>query len=66
MWSVLTVILLLLASLLGLGYVFLIWNFNYWRKRGIKSAPSWPFVGSFPCEFTRKKNLAYEINDLYW
>lgn len=61
-----TVILLFLVALLGLIYIFLVWNFNYWRKRGIKSAKSWPLVGSFPSEFTQKRNVAYDINDLYW
>lgn len=64
--SLITVILLSLAALLGLIYAFLVWNFNYWRQRGIKSAKSWPLVGSFPSEFTQKRNLAYDIDDLYW
>ncbi|XP_017032002.1 probable cytochrome P450 28d2 [Drosophila kikkawai] len=58
-------VLLSIAVLLALVYVFLTWNFDYWRKRGIKTAPSWPFVGSFPSIFTRKRNIAYDIDDIY-
>ncbi|KAH8373272.1 hypothetical protein KR200_001012 [Drosophila serrata] len=58
-------VLLSIAVLLGLVYIFLTWNFDYWMKRGIKTAPSWPFVGSFPSIFTRKRNVAYDIDDIY-
>ncbi|EDW88952.2 uncharacterized protein Dyak_GE25311 [Drosophila yakuba] len=57
--------LLLIAGFLVLVYVFLTWNFDYWRKRGIETAESWPFVGSFPSMFTKKRNVAYDIDDIY-
>ncbi|XP_016983314.2 uncharacterized protein LOC108047584 [Drosophila rhopaloa] len=57
--------LLLIVGFLALVYVFLTWNFDYWRKRGIQTATSWPFVGSFPSIFTRKRNMAYDIDDIY-
>ncbi|XP_017006501.2 probable cytochrome P450 28d2 [Drosophila takahashii] len=60
-----TAFLLFLASFLVLFYVFLTWNFNYWRKRGIQTATTWPFFGSFPSIFTRKRNIAYDIDDIY-
>ncbi|KAL7740102.1 hypothetical protein ACLKA6_015939 [Drosophila palustris] len=60
-----TVTLLLLALLIGLVYIFLVWNFNYWNKRGIKTVKSWPFIGSFPSVFTQKQNVAYDILDIY-
>ncbi|XP_002069258.2 probable cytochrome P450 28d1 [Drosophila willistoni] len=46
-------------------YIFLIWNFNYWKSRGIKTAESRPFVGSFPSKFNKKRNYAYDIDDIY-
>ncbi|XP_022220896.2 probable cytochrome P450 28d1 [Drosophila obscura] len=58
-------LLLLLAALVALVYIFLTWNFSYWKKRGIKSAKAWPFVGSFPSVFTQKRNMAYDIDDIY-
>ncbi|KAH8395451.1 hypothetical protein KR215_006033 [Drosophila sulfurigaster] len=60
-----TIALIVLALLIGLIYIFLIWNFNHWNKRGIKTVKSWPLVGSFPSVFTQKRNVAYEIQDIY-
>ncbi|XP_016956623.1 probable cytochrome P450 28d1 [Drosophila biarmipes] len=57
--------LFVIAALLALIYVFLTWNFNYWKKRGIPSAKSWPFVGSFPSVFTQKRNMVYDIDEIY-
>ncbi|SPP79523.1 blast:TBC1 domain family member 19 [Drosophila guanche] len=59
------VLLMLLAALVALIYIFLTWNFSYWHKRGIKTAKAWPFVGSFPSVFTQKRNMAYDIDDIY-
>lgn len=61
----LTTILFLLVGLLALFYVFLVWNFGYWKKRGIPEAKAWPFVGSFPSMFTQKRNTVYDIDDIY-
>lgn len=60
-----TTALFLLVALLALIYVFLTWNFNYWKKRGIPTAKSWPFVGSFPSVFTQKRNMIYDVDDIY-
>ncbi|EDV31778.2 uncharacterized protein Dana_GF14381 [Drosophila ananassae] len=60
-----TTILLGLVGLFALVYIFLTWNFNYWKKRGIPSAKAWPFVGSFPSVFTQKRNMVYDIEDVY-
>lgn len=60
-----TVTLLLLALLIGLVYIFLVWNFSYWTKRGIKTVKSWPFIGSFPSVFTQKQHVTYDILDIY-
>ncbi|EDW85277.2 uncharacterized protein Dwil_GK18442 [Drosophila willistoni] len=59
------VTLFLLAALVALIYVFLVWNFNYWSNRGIKTAKSWPLVGSFPSMFTQKRIAIYDIEDIY-
>ncbi|XP_068151690.1 probable cytochrome P450 28d1 [Drosophila tropicalis] len=59
------VTLFLLAAIVALIYVFLIWNFNYWSNRGIKTAKSWPLGGSFPSMFTQKRNVMYDIEDIY-
>ncbi|XP_001356809.3 probable cytochrome P450 28d1 [Drosophila pseudoobscura] len=58
-------VLLLLATLLTLIYIFLTWNFGYWKRRGIQTAKAWPLVGSFPSVFTQKRNMAYDIDEIY-
>jgi len=57
--------LFVIAAILALIYVFLTWNFSYWKKRGIPTAKSWPFVGSFPSVFTQKRNVVYDIDEIY-
>ncbi|XP_001968779.3 probable cytochrome P450 28d1 [Drosophila erecta] len=57
--------LLVIAAILALIYVFLTWNFGYWKQRGIPTAKSWPFVGSFPSVFTQKRNVVYDIDEIY-
>ncbi|KAH8341314.1 hypothetical protein KR059_002579 [Drosophila kikkawai] len=54
-----------IAILLALIYRFLTWNFDHWRKKGIRTAPTWPLVGSFPSIFTRRRNIAYDYDDIY-
>ncbi|ALC39320.1 Cyp28d1 [Drosophila busckii] len=63
--SIVTVILLFLVALVALCYLFLIWNFNYWKKRGIKTVKSWPLLGSFPSLFTQKRNVVYDVDEIY-
>ncbi|XP_037953311.1 probable cytochrome P450 28d1 [Teleopsis dalmanni] len=55
----------LLALVAGLFYKFLVWNFGYWKKLGVKEGKSYPFVGSFPSQFTQKRHVVYDVNDLY-
>lgn len=57
--------LLALAALVGLIYLVLVWNFGYWRKRGIKEARAYPFFGSFPSQFTQKRNVYYDLDEIY-
>ncbi|KAH8412200.1 hypothetical protein KR009_000424 [Drosophila setifemur] len=58
-------VLFLLVGVLALFYLFLIWNFGYWKKQGIPSAKAFPFVGSFPSVFTKKRNMVYDIGEIY-
>nr|ARG41845.1 cytochrome P450 CYP3074A1 [Bactrocera dorsalis] len=46
-------------------YLYLTWNFNYWRKRGLHNALPLTLFGSFPSILTRNRNLLYEIDRLY-
>ncbi|XP_055371662.1 probable cytochrome P450 28d2 [Condylostylus longicornis] len=58
-----TLILLGLAILLG--YVYLVWNFNYWKKRGINGPEPKLFIGTLPKSTQGGLNLAYDFVDIY-
>lgn len=58
-------LLIFIAVFVILFYVFLTWNFNYWKKRGIKSPKPQPFVGNFPSVFTQKRHIAIDIKEIY-
>lgn len=55
----------LIATGVVLVYVYLTWNFNYWKDRGVLGPKPIPVIGSFPGVFSRKRSAAYEINDVY-
>ncbi|XP_037935752.1 probable cytochrome P450 28d1 [Teleopsis dalmanni] len=59
------VTLALLASVPVLIYVFLTWNFDYWKKRGVRGPKPTPLLGSFPSLFTQKQHFANDLNDIY-
>ncbi|KAM7349409.1 putative cytochrome P450 28a5 isoform 2-T2 [Cochliomyia hominivorax] len=54
-----------LIVIIVLFYLFLISNFNYWKKLGVKSPPPLPFVGNYPSVLTQKRHVAYDLQDLY-
>lgn len=58
-------IILLLHVILLPTYIYLTWNFNYWQKRGLRSALPLTILGSFPSILTRSRNLLYEIDVIY-
>lgn len=47
----LTIILCLILCLVLLAYVYLTWDFKYWKKRGIVGPAPKLFVGTFPKSF---------------
>ncbi|XP_065365374.1 uncharacterized protein LOC135958399 [Calliphora vicina] len=55
----------LLVGVLGLLYIFLMWNYGKWRKRGIAEAKSYPVAGSFPSILTQKRHIIYDIDEIY-
>uniref|UniRef100_A0A1I8M3K8 Cytochrome P450 n=2 Tax=Musca domestica TaxID=7370 RepID=A0A1I8M3K8_MUSDO len=50
---------------IGLFYLFLIWNYGGWRKRGVPETKSYPGIGSFPSLFTQKRNFIYDLDEVY-
>ncbi|XP_055845079.1 probable cytochrome P450 28d1 [Episyrphus balteatus] len=61
----LLVTLCLILIIVGLAYLFLVWNFDYWKKRGIKGPKPSPLYGSIPSMVNQKRNLGYDIKDIY-
>lgn len=55
----------LLAIAISLLYVYLTWNFNYWRKRGVVGPRPLPFLGSYSKYSLLKQNLMYNMDELY-
>lgn len=46
-------------------YKYLVWNFDYWEKRGVIGPKPQPFVGTFPRSSVYLKNFVYELDDIY-
>lgn len=59
------VISLILVSLVF--YLYLTWNFNYWRKRGVKGPVPQAYLGTFPKTAKLDKNSNYieETTEIY-
>ncbi|XP_055911140.1 probable cytochrome P450 28d1 [Eupeodes corollae] len=55
----------LVGALVALLYVFLVWNFNYWKKKGVKGPKPVPFYGSFPNMVKQKDNLSIDVQKVY-
>ncbi|KAH8285240.1 hypothetical protein KR054_006606 [Drosophila jambulina] len=49
----------------GLLYLSMIWNFNYWRKRKVPGPKPKIFTGNYPNLYTMKRNMIYDLNDIY-
>ncbi|XP_037827149.1 uncharacterized protein LOC119615139 [Lucilia sericata] len=55
----------LFLGALSLFYIFLMWNYGKWRKRGVAEAKTYPVAGSFPSAITQKRHIIYDIDDIY-
>ncbi|ALC48654.1 Cyp28a5, partial [Drosophila busckii] len=62
MWWITLVLGLLL---LGVFYVFMTWNFDYWRKRGVPGPKPNLFTGNYPHMYTMKRHASYDLEDIY-
>ncbi|XP_055849099.1 probable cytochrome P450 309a2 [Episyrphus balteatus] len=58
-------VLFLLSVIVGLIYLYLSWNFNFWKKRGVKGPKPKLIFGSIPSIVKRNRNLAFDMRDLY-
>lgn len=57
--------LALISVVVGLIYLYFVWNFNYWKNKGVAGPKPIPVIGAFPGQFMQTRNLAYEVDELY-
>ncbi|KAH8377623.1 hypothetical protein KR093_006320 [Drosophila rubida] len=55
----------LVLVLAGLIYVFMTWNFDYWKKRNVPGPKPTIFMGNYPNMYTMKKHTVYDIDKIY-
>lgn len=55
----------LIVGSITLIYLYFVWNFDYWKKRGVKGPKPIPFFGSLKSVVLHNKCLAYDVNDVY-
>ncbi|KAH8269316.1 hypothetical protein KR018_003210, partial [Drosophila ironensis] len=57
--------LTLCIAAVGLLYLVMTWNFDYWRKRRVPGPKPKIVTGNYPNMFSMKRNVIYDINDIY-
>lgn len=55
----------LMAAVCGLFYMFLRWNFNYWRYSGVNGPKPEIYFGNLPSAVTKKRHVVYDMCDIY-
>lgn len=58
-------IALIILFAIAFHYVYLLWNSDYWKKRGVFCPDSKALLGNLPGQVTGKRNILYDIDDLY-
>ncbi|XP_034473855.1 probable cytochrome P450 28a5 [Drosophila innubila] len=61
----LEITLALILLIVGLFYVFMTWNFGYWRKRGVPGPKPKIFTGNYPSMYTQKQHTIYDLDAIY-
>lgn len=56
---------ILSGILLIILYIYLIWNFNYWKKCGINGPKPNLLFGNVPNCILLKRNPVYDVHDIY-
>uniref|UniRef100_A0A1Q3FLC8 Putative cytochrome p450 n=1 Tax=Culex tarsalis TaxID=7177 RepID=A0A1Q3FLC8_CULTA len=55
----------LVVSAIAVLYVYLTWNFNYWKKRNVPGPSPRPLFGNFPSFILRNQPIGIEMDKLY-
>lgn len=56
---------LTIFTTLALHFVYLLWNYDYWKKRGVFCPNSTSLFGNLPGQVNGKRNIVYDMDDLY-
>lgn len=54
--------------LIGLGvifYIYMIWHFDYWKKRHVPAPQPRFLLGNLPGAVTQRRHLSYDVDDIY-
>uniref|UniRef100_A0A1I8NYL5 Cytochrome P450 n=1 Tax=Stomoxys calcitrans TaxID=35570 RepID=A0A1I8NYL5_STOCA len=63
--TVVLISLWLIATLFGLIYLFLRWNFNYWSYFKVNGPKPDIYFGNLPSAVTKKRHVIYDIWNIY-
>lgn len=58
-------IFLIIFAVLALHYVYLLWNSDYWEKRGVFCPDSRALFGNLQGQVNGKRSIVYDMDDLY-
>lgn len=63
---ILTIVGSFLSILISI-YIYLTWNFNYWKRRGVAGPKPQPYVGTYPSSALLKEgtNFLTETDEIY-
>ncbi|XP_055915156.1 probable cytochrome P450 309a2 [Eupeodes corollae] len=55
----------IILSIVVIVYVYLTWNFNYWKKRGVKGPEPSVIFGTLPSVIKQNRHFVFDMVDLY-
>lgn len=55
----------LIGGLAVVFYLYLVWEFNFWKKRGVPGDKPTALLGTLPNAILQKRNAYYDIHDTY-
>ena len=58
-------IFLIIFGILALHYVYLLWNSDYWEKRGVFCPDSKALFGNLPGQVNGKSHMMHDLDALY-
>lgn len=63
--GIVTNVIVIIFAVLAFHYVYLLWNSDYWKKRGVFCPDSTALLGNLPGQVNGKRHIVYDLDDLY-